>query len=174
MPELDLLFAQAPAQQHLSPTDLTREVHESHPAILELDAELLELLLVSVDLPGQGLRFAFELFGAVTWLVDTRRRGDEVELENLLAPLTMLAHHVFDDSTDERKCPVGFVDGEESGNHGYKDTPSRRFRSVSRSASRTLRRCSAAWNRRTWSGVSATTPGISIGFPLRSTATNVR
>ena len=50
---------------------------------------------------------------------------------------------------------------------------SRRF-SASRSWRRTLRRCCAAWNRRISSGVSGTMGAISIGRPLRSTATNVR
>src|SRR5262245_60812351 len=113
MPELDLRLAEPPAEQHATTADLAGIVDESHAAILELNAEVFELALIAVDLAGQRLRVAFELLGALTRLLHARRRRDQVELENLLAPHAMLPNDVFHDTTHERERLVRFVYREE-------------------------------------------------------------
>src|SRR5205807_1086914 len=104
VPELHLGFAESPTQQHASSAHLAGKVDESESAILELDAQLLELALIAVDLAGDGLRVLLELVGAISWLVGTSGRRDEVELENLLAPHAVLSHDVLDDPPDEWQC----------------------------------------------------------------------
>src|SRR6185295_10736926 len=52
VPELHVGLAQAPAEQHLAAADLAGKVDQAKPPILELDAKLLELALVAVDLAG--------------------------------------------------------------------------------------------------------------------------
>src|SRR5207247_1539948 len=79
---------------------------------LELNAELLELALISVDLARERLRFALQLFGALAGLVGTRRRRYEVQLEDLLTPHPMLPHHVLHDAADEGQGLVGLINGE--------------------------------------------------------------
>src|SRR6266568_1948371 len=106
MPELHLSFAESPTQQHASSGHLAGKVDESESPILELDAQLLELALIAVDLAGDSLRVPLELLGAISWLVRTRGGRDEVELENLLAPYAVLSYDVLDDPPHERQCLV--------------------------------------------------------------------
>jgi hypothetical protein len=91
---------------------LAREVNEAEPRILELDAECLELALIAIELAGERQRFALELFTAVVRLVGARRRRDKIELEDRLAPATMLLDDILDDLPNQRKRAVRLIDGE--------------------------------------------------------------
>ncbi|HTE46982.1 MAG TPA: hypothetical protein VK636_17165 [Gemmatimonadaceae bacterium] len=109
MPVLDLGLALAPAKKYMSAGHFAREVHQAEAAILELDAECLELSLISVDLACQDLRFALELFSAFARFVGTGGRRDQVELEYRLTPATVLLDNVLDDLPDQGEGPVGLL-----------------------------------------------------------------
>src|SRR3954466_10132557 len=103
VPELDFALAQPPAQQHAPAPDFAREIDETHASVFEKDAELLELALIAIDLARERLGIALELLRAFARFIGTRRRRDEIELEDLFAPQPVLAHDVLDDPTNEWK-----------------------------------------------------------------------
>src|SRR5512132_3977888 len=103
VPELDLGLSEPPTQQHGAASHLAREIHQSQSAILELDAKILELALVAVELTCQSKRLTLELFAALPGRVNARRRCYEVELENRLAPAAMLLDDILDDFPDQRE-----------------------------------------------------------------------
>jgi hypothetical protein len=113
MPELDFGLAKAPTEQHMSTAGLAREIDQAESRIFELDAEGLELALVPVELTRQVERASLELFAAIVRFVGTRGRGDEIELEDRLAPATMLLYDVLDDLPNQWKRAVRLIDREE-------------------------------------------------------------
>jgi hypothetical protein len=113
VPELDLRLAEAPTQQYRTAIHLAGKIDETEPAILQLNAKLLELLLKSVDLAGERLRVTLQLFRTLAGLAGTRGGRDEIQLEDLLAPESMLTHHVLDDLPNEGKRAIRAFDSEE-------------------------------------------------------------
>src|SRR5262249_38306572 len=90
-----------------------RKIDETESPVLEQDAELLELALKAVDLARERLCIPFQLLGAAALLAWARGRRDQIELEDLLTPQTMLAHDILDDFADQRQRPVRLFDGEQ-------------------------------------------------------------
>src|SRR3954469_24379224 len=120
VPELHLGFSEAPAQEDVAAGHLAREIDETQTRILELDSEIFELTLVSVDLARQRLHGALQRTRAFGWIICPQTRRHEVELEDRLAPAAMLLDDVLDDLTDEGKRAVGLFDGEQL--HDREDT----------------------------------------------------
>jgi hypothetical protein len=113
VPELDLWLTEAPTEENGASIHLAREVHQTQAPVLELNPELLELLLESVDLSRDGLRVSLELFGPLARLTDARGRCHEIELEDLLAPQPVLANDILHDLANERERSIGLIDGEQ-------------------------------------------------------------
>src|SRR5436190_9515013 len=113
VPELDLGLAEAPTEQDAPTVHLAREIDEPKAAILEINAQLLELMLKSVDLTREHLCLALQLLGALARLSGACCRRHEIELEDFLAPEAVLSHHVFHDLANERKGSIRAFDGEQ-------------------------------------------------------------
>jgi hypothetical protein len=58
------------------------------------------------------LCLALQLFGTFAWLTGARRRRHEIELEDFLAPETVLSYDVLHDLANERKGSIRAFDGE--------------------------------------------------------------
>src|SRR5262249_52972977 len=113
VPELNLWLAEVPTQEHHAPIVFARIVHEAEARIFELDSELLELALISIELARVGLRLTLELFRAIARILGAVGRRNEVQLEDRLAPFAVLPHDVLDDLANQWEGSIGLVDREQ-------------------------------------------------------------
>jgi hypothetical protein len=113
VPELDLGLAEPPAKQNLATVHLAGEIDEAKSPVLELNAQLLELVLKAVDLAGEHLSLPLELLGSVARLTGARARRYKIELENLLTPESMLANDILDDLANEWQSAIRPFDSEQ-------------------------------------------------------------
>jgi hypothetical protein len=120
VPELDFGLAEAPAEEHLAPAHLAGEVDESEPRILELDAEVLQLALVSVDLTRKRLDDTLQGARPLVRLIGPGAGSNQVELQDGLSPTTVLLHDIVYDLADQRERAIRVFDGEQL--HDLKDT----------------------------------------------------
>ena len=113
VPVLHFGLAKPPAEQHMPTGHLAGKVDESEARILELNSEVFELSLVTVDLSRKRLHRTLESSGALTRLIRASAGRHQVELQNRLAPATVLLDDIVDDFADEGKRAVCLLDGEQ-------------------------------------------------------------
>ena len=112
VPELHRRLAQLPAEENRLPVQFAGVVDQPNAAILELDAEGLQLRLKAIELTGVLLDASFERNQAGIGKTGHARGAEQVELHNGFVPAPVFSYHILDDPANERKRAIGLINRE--------------------------------------------------------------
>src|SRR5437867_4307919 len=112
VPVLHARLAEFPAVEDVASIDLPTKIDQSRVHPFADDAEVAQLGDVAFDIARESLRFDLKKISDHVGVLGTRSDRRELELADFLLPSSMIADEILDNSFDERKGAVRFLDGE--------------------------------------------------------------
>ena len=112
VPELHRRLTELPAEENRLPFQLAGKVNQPDAAILELNAEGLELRLKAIEFTGVLLNAPLERNHAGIGETSHARGAEQVELHDGLVPPPVFSNHILDDPANERKRAIGLINRE--------------------------------------------------------------
>ena len=119
VPVLHARLAEFPAVEDVAPIDLPAKIDQSRVHPFAYDTEVAQLGDVAFDIARESLRFDLKKISDYVGVLGTRSDRCELELADFLLPSSMIADEILDNSFDERKGAVGFLDAEEFFHDSY-------------------------------------------------------